>query len=138
MSKAIQGAAILGASIVAGAFTLGIGGVALEAAFNSAAWISDAIFAGLAGGVSIEAGERVEFTLFGEAPSRILLTCSDPARIHEIALRYDVECLGIGVTIKERLQIGDGNSMWINSTTADLKHTFETSLPKLLQTHNVG
>jgi hypothetical protein len=89
--------------------------------------------------VAIEAGERIEFSLFGEAPSRILLTSSEPSRIHEISLRYSVECLRIGVTIKERLQVGDGDTtMWIDIATTDLKQSFENALPSLLQTHNVG
>jgi phosphoribosylformylglycinamidine synthase len=89
--------------------------------------------------VAIDASERIEFTLFGEAPSRILLTSSEPSRIREIALRYSVECPRIGVTMKRRLQVGDGNSiMWIDIATTDLKQSFETSLPNLLQTHNVG
>jgi hypothetical protein len=28
--------------------------------------------------------------------------------------------------------------MWINVSTADLKQSFENSLPELLHTHNVG
>ncbi len=91
----------------------------------------------------LEAGERLEFTLFGEAPSRILLTTSQSARIHEIALRYDLECPRIGVTMKGRLQIGDEATMWIDIPTTDLKQASEISLPELLQpkllhTHNVG
>jgi hypothetical protein len=91
--------------------------------------------------VRIAPEERVEFTLFGEAPSRILLSTSEPDRIHEIALRYDVECPDIGVTMKGQLQIGsqtDGHVMWIDIATADLKQSFETSLPEILHTHNVG
>jgi phosphoribosylformylglycinamidine synthase II len=88
--------------------------------------------------IAIEAGERIEFTLFGEAPSRILLTSSEPSRIHEIALRYSVECPRIGATMKGRLQVGDGSEMWIDIAITDLKRSFETSLPSLLQTHNVG
>ena len=59
---------------------------------------------------------------------------SEPDRIHEIALRYDVECPVIGVTMKERLQIGDETTMWIDIATTDLKQSFENSLPQLLHT----
>ncbi len=94
--------------------------------------------------VAIEPGERLEFALFGEAPSRIILTTSNPDQIREIALRYDVECPVIGVTMRERLKVGDGDTtMWIDIATTDLKQSFERSLPgllqpKLLHTHNVG
>ena len=84
--------------------------------------------------VNVTAGDRVEFTLFGEAPSRILLSTWDPDQIREIAVRHDVECPVIGVTITERLQIGDDNTMWIDLATSDLKQQFENSLPRLFQT----
>jgi phosphoribosylformylglycinamidine synthase len=86
---------------------------------------------------SVTSGERAEFALFGEAPSRILLTTRQPDRIREIALRFDVDCPRLGVTMKERLQIGDGNSrMWIDIAIADLKRSFEAALPELLHTQN--
>jgi len=54
-------------------------------------------------------------------------------------LRYDVDCPHIGVTMKERLQVGDGDTtMWIDIATTDLKQSFEASLPQILHTHNVG
>jgi hypothetical protein len=56
MSKAVEGAVLLGGALVAGAFTLGVGGVALEAAFNSASWIGNAIIAAGLSGASMEAG----------------------------------------------------------------------------------
>jgi phosphoribosylformylglycinamidine synthase len=84
--------------------------------------------------VKITPAERLEFALFGEAPSRILLTTQEPARIHEIALRFDVECPRIGVTMKERLQIGNETHMWIDIATTDPKQSSENSLPQLLHT----
>jgi len=121
---------ILAAGLAESAHDLSDGGLAVT--------LSESCTNEIGARVSIEAGERVEFTLFGEAPSRILLSTHDPARIHEIALRYDVECPRIGVTMKERLQIGDGDAMWIDIAITDLKQSFENGLPKLLQTHNVG
>jgi len=83
--------------------------------------------------VTITPAERVEFTLFGEAPSRILISTWDAAQIEEIALRHDVECLTIGVTITERLQIGDESEMRIDLATSELRQQFENSLPRLFQ-----
>jgi phosphoribosylformylglycinamidine (FGAM) synthase-like enzyme len=88
--------------------------------------------------INIVPAERLEFALFGEAPSRILLTTREPDRIHEIALRYNVDCPAIGVTMKERLQIGDEATMWIDIPTTDLKQSFEKSLPELLHTTDAG
>jgi phosphoribosylformylglycinamidine synthase len=124
------GREILAAGLAESAHDLSDGGLAVA--------LSECCTNEIGARIDIEADERLEFTLFGEAPSRILLTSSEPARIHEIALRYDVECPRIGVTMKERLQVGDGNAMWIDIATTDLKQSFETSLPNLLHTHNVG
>lgn len=79
--------------------------------------------------VGIEADVSPEFTLFGEAPSRILITTSQPGKVFEIAARHNVECPMIGVTIKERLRIGNGESMWIDLPVSDLKQTFENAFP---------
>jgi phosphoribosylformylglycinamidine synthase len=87
--------------------------------------------------VTIHTEHRAEFTLFGEAPSRILIAASAPAKIREIAARFGVECVEIGATMKERLQIGNAFEMWIDLATSDLKSSFENSLPLLLQTESI-
>lgn len=55
MSKAIEGAALLGGALILGAFTLGVGGVALEAIMNTVMAIH-VIEALALGGVALEAG----------------------------------------------------------------------------------
>jgi len=121
---------ILAEGLAESAHDLSDGGLAVT--------LSECCTGDIGANVAVETGERAEFTLFGESPSRILLTTAEPARIHEIALRYGVECPRIGVTMKERLQVGDGNTMWIDIATTDLKQSFEASLPQILHTHNVG
>jgi phosphoribosylformylglycinamidine synthase subunit PurL len=119
---------ILAAGLAESAHDLSDGGLAVA--------LSESCTREMGAQVKVTPMERVEFALFGEAPSRILVTTRDPASVREIALRYDVECPIIGVTIKERLQIGDEANMWIDLPTADLKQSFETSLPRLLQSAN--
>jgi phosphoribosylformylglycinamidine synthase II len=121
---------ILSAGLAQSAHDLSDGGLAVA--------LSESCTREIGANIKISPDERIEFALFGEAPSRILLTSTEPDRIREIALRYNVECPSIGATIKGRLQIGDGPEMWINVSTSDLKRSFETSLPELLHTHNVG
>jgi phosphoribosylformylglycinamidine synthase II len=75
------------------------------------------------------------FTLFGESPSRILLTTANPGEVAAIAKSHNVESPVIGVTMKERLQIGNEHRMLIDVPTTDLKRTFEDSLPRLIQKH---
>jgi phosphoribosylformylglycinamidine synthase len=78
------------------------------------------------------------FSLFGESPSRILVSTSSPKQIQSIALQFGIESPIIGVTIKERLQIGNEDHMLIDVATADLKHSFEDALPRLLKTQNAA
>jgi phosphoribosylformylglycinamidine synthase subunit PurL len=121
---------ILAAGLAESAHDLSDGGLAVA--------LSESCTREVGARINVTPEERIEFTLFGEAPSRILLTTKDPAGVHEIALRYDVECPVIGATMKGRLQIGNEASMWIDLATADLKQSFETSLPRLLHTPNAG
>jgi phosphoribosylformylglycinamidine synthase len=88
--------------------------------------------------VEIPLSERPEISLFGESPSRILVSTAIPERIREIAMKHNVLCAVIGVTMKGRLQIGNGREMLIDISTTDLKHSSEETLPRLLQTSNAG
>jgi phosphoribosylformylglycinamidine synthase len=118
--------AVLAAGLAESAHDLSDGGLAVA--------LSECCTDEIGARVDITPAERIDFALFGEAPSRILVSTLDPARVREIALRFDVECPVIGVTMKGRLQIGNETSMWIDSATTDLKQSFEGSLPRLLHT----
>jgi phosphoribosylformylglycinamidine synthase subunit PurL len=67
--------------------------------------------------------------LFNESPSRILISTADPEAVATIAKTNNIESVLIGVTIKERLTIQGV----IDIPTADLKQTFEQSLPRLMK-----
>ena len=94
--------------------------------------LSECCTPGLGANVTIGGAIRPEFALFGESPSRVLVTTRNSGRVREIALFYRVECPVIGVTMKERLRIGNQNSMWIDILASDLKQSFENGLPRLL------
>jgi phosphoribosylformylglycinamidine synthase len=115
---------ILAAGLAESAHDLSDGGLAVA--------LSECCTPAIGAQVSISGMARPEFALFGESPSRILLTTLDSERVREIALFYRVECPAIGVTIKERLRIGNQNSMWIDLAASDLKQVFENGLPGLL------
>jgi hypothetical protein len=53
-------------------------------------------------------------------------------------MKHNVLCAILGVTMKERLQIGNGREMLIDISTTDLKHSSEETLPRLLHTSNAG
>ena len=70
--------------------------------------------------------------LFGEAPSRILITTRQPKQIEEIMFRHKIEGGNIGVTIRGRLQIEDGSKTLIDVATQTLIARNENALPELL------
>jgi len=117
---------ILAAGLAESAHDLSDGGLAVA--------LSECCTTEIGARIDITPAERIDFALFGEAPSRIVLTSLDPDRVREIALLFEVACPVIGVTMKGRLQIGNETTMWIDSATTDLKQSFENSLPQLLQT----
>jgi phosphoribosylformylglycinamidine synthase len=81
-------------------------------------------------GAKIVWGRRLMplFDLFGESPSRILLTTRSPKQTEQIMFRHGVGGDIIGVTMKGRLQVEDENGMLIDVATRDLKQTFEAGL----------
>jgi hypothetical protein len=81
--------------------------------------------------VTLPATARPEFALFGESPSRILVSTFDPKQICDIASRHGIESPVIGVTIGLRLQVGSGDQMLIDAEVADLKSVCESAFPGL-------
>jgi hypothetical protein len=80
-------------------------------------------------GAKVEAEGDVK-TLFGESPSRVLISTRNPKQIDEILLRHGVKGGRIGVTIRGRLQIGN----MIDLTTSTLTEASEMALPEVLGT----
>ncbi len=119
--------ALIAADLVESAHDLSDGGLAVALSESSTNEIGAT--------VTMPASQRQDLALFGEAPSRILVSVRDAARAQEIAAKFQVECPRIGATMKGRLQIGDDSKMLIDLSTSDLKLAFEASLPRLLQTH---
>jgi phosphoribosylformylglycinamidine synthase len=86
----------------------------------------------------VPGGERVEFALFGEAQSRILVSTGAPEQVQEILFRHQVQGGVIGVTIGERLQIEDSGKMLIDVPTQTLRDTYEGALPEVLHSQHAG
>ena len=95
---------------------------------------------GLASGVALCGGAhivldacgRVEHLLFGEAPSRILLTSSDPAGVAAIAAKHRVECAVAGQTTDGELRFVVGGNEVIRTSAAEVGATWERAFPALL------
>ena len=78
------------------------------------------------------ASPDLTLALFHEAPSRILLSTTEPEKIAGIANTHGVEAVRIGVTMKERIQIRHRSRMVLDCEIADLKQPWETALERLL------
>ena len=122
--KRVQAAMREMAHLVAAAHDLSDGGLAVA--------LAEASFGGVGAKIEIESGERPEFLLFHEGPSRILVASSHDDEIKKIAADHQVDCPRIGATMKGRLQIRNGAVTLIDSSIEDLREPWDKSLPRLL------
>ena len=88
--------------------------------------------AGVGAHIGVPAASRPEFLLFHEAPSRILVSTSQPENVLRIAAENGVEALRIGVTMKEWLRIDSDSDTLVNCDLAELRQPWQTSLERML------
>ncbi len=72
--------------------------------------------------IQLASSERPELLLFHEAPSRIVISTTERSKIEEIASRHQVELLALGVTMKKRLRIKNGNVTLIDCAIETLQY----------------
>jgi phosphoribosylformylglycinamidine synthase subunit PurL len=82
--------------------------------------------------VSLGVGSPLEIALFHENPSRIIVSTAEPDQVRQLASRFQVACTQIGVTMKERVQIGIRSEWLVDCSLDDLKHPWDTALEKRL------
>jgi phosphoribosylformylglycinamidine synthase len=75
-----------------------------------------------------------EILLFHEGPSRILVATENPENVLAAARRNSAHAATIGVTLKARVTIRNGNDILIDSAVEDLKSLWAHALEHLL--HN--
>jgi phosphoribosylformylglycinamidine synthase len=90
--------------------------------------LAECTVGGVGASIEFKTELRPEFALFHEGPSRILVSTTAPEKIEEIAGKYNVEALRIGVTMNVGLRIGDGSVTWIDSPVDRLKQVWENAL----------
>jgi phosphoribosylformylglycinamidine (FGAM) synthase-like enzyme len=81
-------------------------------------------------------GLPVEFVLFGEDASRIVLSC-DPgnvSRIQQVAEKHGVVAEVLGETIPERLEISLDGQAVVSTTVSELSGAYESALESSLRT----
>jgi len=82
--------------------------------------------------VSIATALRPELALFHEGPSRILISTESPEAVEKIASENNIECLRLGVTMKERLRIDYGSKTVVDCPISRLREVWESALEDLL------
>jgi len=77
-----------------------------------------------------------EYLLFGEDASRIVISCvrENVPRIKEIAVKYGVAALPIGVTQSEKLEILVDGRVVVSAPVSQLKDAWEHALERALHT----
>jgi phosphoribosylformylglycinamidine synthase len=127
LEKRVQNAirTIVAEGLAESAHDLGDGGLAVALAESS--------FAHRIGArIALNSDLRPEFLLFGEAPSRILVSTEAPDRVAAIAKTNDVAALRIGDTIEGELIIQNRDTLLINRPVALLRERWSGALENLL------
>jgi phosphoribosylformylglycinamidine synthase II len=128
LEKRVQTAtrAILGENLAESAHDLGDGGLAVALAESSLANRIGAL-------VRVDSDLRPEFLLFGESPSRVLVSTGEPERVAAVAAAHGVAALKIGDTIEGELIIQNRDTTLINQAVAILRERWSGALEQLLQ-----
>jgi phosphoribosylformylglycinamidine synthase len=119
---------IVNAGLAESAHDVGDGGLAVA--------LAECCAGGVGARINLAADLRPEFALFHEGPSRILVSTADPEAVEKISRAHRVECVSIGVTMKERLRIDNGSvtpaATWVDSRIDRLREIWENALEHLL------
>ena len=76
---------------------------------------------------------RPEVLLFHEAPSRILITTTNPKRVAQVAEKHEIECPIVGITIEKGIEIRQRNITLGSWEIATLRAAYESSLESHLK-----
>lgn len=83
---------------------------------------------GIGASIALESHARPEMLLFGEAPSRILVSTNDPSRIQSVVAEYGVPALDIGVTIKDKLEVRNRHTPLLDCDVLNLRRIWAGAL----------
>jgi phosphoribosylformylglycinamidine synthase len=83
---------------------------------------------GIGASVDLDSDLRPEFLLYGEGPSRILVSTSDPSRIQYIAAKHGVAALEIGDTIEGTIVIRNRQTPLMTCDVLKLRQIWASAL----------
>jgi phosphoribosylformylglycinamidine (FGAM) synthase-like enzyme len=88
---------------------------------------------GIGASVNLDSSLRPEFLLFGEAPSRILLTTTKPSRIQSIAAEHRVPALEIGDTIEGKIEVRNRHTPLLTCDVPTLRNLWASALERQIR-----
>ncbi|HYP13768.1 MAG TPA: AIR synthase related protein, partial [Bryobacteraceae bacterium] len=112
---------VIAAGLALSSHDLGDGGLAVALAESSFPH-------GVGADLELDSELRPEFLLFGESPSRILVSTEDVTRIQLIAAQYWVPVLVLGVTIADRLRVRNRQTPLMDCDIQSLRAKWASSL----------
>jgi phosphoribosylformylglycinamidine synthase subunit PurL len=83
---------------------------------------------GIGARIDLDSDLRGEFLLFGEAPSRILVSSTHPDRIQEVAAKHQVPVIHIGDTMEGQLEVRARNTPLIDAEIKALRQFWAGAL----------
>src|SRR5262249_47433451 len=89
--------------------------------------LAESCVSGMGASIDLTTDLRPEFALFHEGPSRVLISTTQPEAVEKIAAENQVECVRIGVTMKELLRI-DCESVTCAGRVNRLREVWENAL----------
>jgi phosphoribosylformylglycinamidine synthase len=117
---------VVGQNLAESAHDLGDGGLAVA--------LAECGFGNKIGArVQVDSDLRPEFLLFGESPSRILVSTANPDGVLAIAANAGVPVLRIGDTIEGELVIRNRDTLLIDRPIASLRERWSGALQALLE-----
>ncbi len=87
---------------------------------------------GIGAAIELRSDLRTEFLMFGEAPSRILVSSAAPDRIESIAREFDVPVVRLGRTISGRLEVRCQGISLISTDIESMRRPWAHALEDML------
>jgi phosphoribosylformylglycinamidine synthase len=88
---------------------------------------------GMGAAVEVKTAMRPEYALFHEGPSRVLVSTDSPEAVERIATKNNIECVRLGVTMKEQLRIDDDSKTLLECPVQQLQQVWENALEGMLK-----
>src|SRR5205823_5887858 len=78
----------------------------------------------------------VEFVLFGEDASRIVISCdrNSVSGIQQVAVKYDLSAEVIGETVSQTLEIAVDGRVVVSAPVSELRNEYENALERAIST----